>query len=257
MTSTIQQSNASAPGDRSSPPVLSTVFAMVPLMLRSVATRGRLLALSALGLVGVILAVILRNTVTSDDFTPIDFVARYGLTLLVPIVSLVVASATFGSLIERSTLVYLWLRPIRRWQIAAAAFIAGFAIVLPLVVIPTTAIAAILGDSDDIVGSLVASAAGAVGYAGIFTLLGLLTQRALAWGLVFILVWEGFIAGLSRGAGQFAISTYTRSILAQIADATTLVDRPYQVATSVIVCGALAAVAFLATSWRLSNMDVD
>jgi len=237
--------------------VLASVFAMVPLMLRSVATRGRLIALAALGLVGVIIAIILRNADTPDDFTPIDFVARYGLTLLVPIVSLVVASATFGNLIERRTLVYLWLRPIRRWQIAAAAFIAGLVIVLPLVVVPTTALAVILGDSDDIVGSLVASAAGAIGYTGLFTLLGLLTQRALAWGLVFILVWEGFIAGLSRGAGQFALSTYTRSILAQFAEVTTLVDRPYQVSTSVIVCGAVAVAAFGITAWRLSTMDVD
>jgi len=246
-----------ASGDRPSPPILSTVIAMVPLMLRSVATRGRLIALSALGLVGVILAIVLRNAVTADDFTPIDFVARYGLTLLVPIVALVVASATLGTLIERRTLVYLWLRPIRRWQIAAAALIAGFVIVIPLVVIPTTAIAAILGTGDEIVGSLVAAAAGAVGYTGLFTLLGLLTQRALAWGLVYILVWEGFIANLSRGAGQFALSTYTRSILAQIADAMSFVDRPYQVATCLIVCGAVAAVAFLLMSWRLSTMDVD
>lgn len=246
-----------APGDRPPPPVLSTVIAMVPLMLRSVATRGRIFALGALGLVGVILAVILRNTDTAEDFTPIDFVARYGLTLLVPIVALVVASSTFGNLIERRTLVYLWLRPIYRWQIAAAAFIAGLLIVVPLVVIPTTALAVILGDGDDIVGSLVASAAGAVGYTGLFTLIGLLTQRALAWGLVFILVWEGFIAGLSRGAGQFALSTYTRSILAQIADATTLVERPYQVSTSVIVCGLVAVAAFVIAAWRLSTMDVD
>jgi len=256
-SATIDVSPPPALGDRSAPPALATVFAMVPLMLRSTATRGRLLALGALGLVGVVIAIILRNAETSDDFTPIDFVARYGLTLLVPIVALVVASASFGNLIERRTLVYLWLRPIRRWQIAAAAFIAGLVIVLPLVVIPTTALAVILGDSDDIVGSLVASAAGAVAYGGLFTLLGLLTQRALAWGLVFILVWEGFVAGLSRGAGQFALSTYTRSLLAQIADASTLVDRPYQVTTSLIVCGAVALVAFALTSWRLSNMDVD
>lgn len=239
------------------PPIMSTVVAMVPLMLRSVATRGRLIALSALGLVGVIIAIILRNADTAADFTPINFVARYGLTLLVPIVALVVASATFGNLIERRTLVYLWLRPIGRWQIAAAAFVAGLIIVVPLVVIPTTAIAAILGDGDDIVGSLLASAAGAVGYVGLFTLLGLLTQRALAWGLVFILVWESFIAGLSRGIGQFALSTYTRSILAQVVDSTALVDRPYEVTTSLIACGALAVAAFLITSWRLSNMDVD
>ena len=38
----------------------------------------------------------------------------YGLSLLIPVVALVFASAALGYLAEDGTLVYLWLRPLAR-----------------------------------------------------------------------------------------------------------------------------------------------
>lgn len=239
---------------------MNAVAAIVPLILRSVATRGRILAMAALGLIGVGIAAAVRLSENwgsdSVEFPAAEVLADFGLTMLVPIVALVVASATLGNLVENRTLVYLWLRPVASWQIAVSALIAALIVVLPLVTIPLAAMAAIVGDGADIGGAVVASALGALGYTAVFTGLGLLTERALAWGLAYILVWEGFVAGLSRGAGRFAIRTYTTSALSKITDVADLIDSPYTVPTVVIVIAVIVVAAFAATSWRLDHQDI-
>lgn len=236
---------------------VATVATIVPVLIRSVATRGRLIAMGVLGLIGILIGVIIRRSDVSDEFVPAELISNFGLNLLVPVVALVVASATLGNLIENRTMVYLWLRPIARWRIVASAVLAGLAVVTPLVVVPLAALAAVVGDSADITGAIVASLLGAVGYVAVFTGLGLVTQRALAFGLVYILVWEGFIAGLSRSAARFALSTYTSSALSQISDAAELIDQPYAVSTTVIVMVCVLLVSGGLTSWRLATQDVD
>lgn len=232
-----------------------TVLAMTRLMIRSVATRGRLIAMGLLGLIGVIIAFAVDRSEPGADFVPAELLSDYGLTLFVPVVVLVVATATLGTFVEDSTLVYLWLRPIGRWRIVAAALLSAGVVLLPLILVPMVAMAVFVGDSGDVAGITLASIVGLVGYGSVFTLLGLLTQRALAWGLLYILIWEGFIAGLSRGAGWFAVRTYTRSALAQVGDVS-LISNPVATATAVIVAAGVAVAAFVLTTGRLRTMDV-
>ena len=231
------------------------VLAMTGLMIRSVATRGRLVAMGLLGVIGVVIAVAVDRSEPGADFVPAELLSDYGLTLFVPVVVLVVATATLGTLVEDSTLVYLWLRPVGRWRVVAAALLAAGAVLLPLILLPLLAMAAFVGDGGDVAGIATAGVVGLIGYGSVFTLLGLLTQRALAWGLLYILIWEGFIAGLSRGAGWFAVRTYTRSALAQIGDVA-LIDDPVAAVTAVIVAAAIAVAAFALTTARLHTMDV-
>ena len=234
---------------------MMTILAMTRLMIRSVATRGRLIAMGLLGLIGVIIAFAVDRSDPGADFVPAELLSDYGLTLFVPVVVLVVATATLGTFVEDSTLVYLWLRPIGRWRIVAAALLAAGMVLLPLILVPMVAMAAFVGDSSDVAGITLASIVGLVGYGSVFTLLGLLTQRALAWGLLYILIWEGFIAGLSRGAGWFAVRTYTRSALAQVGDVS-LINNPVATATALIVAAGIAAAAFALTTGRLRTMDI-
>ena len=38
------------------------------------------------------------------------------------------------------------------------------------------------------------------------------------WGLLYILIWEGFVAQANASAARLAIRSYTRSLLAETAD---------------------------------------
>ena len=191
-----------------------------------------------------------------DEVEPAQLLDGFTLTIYVPLVVLIFASATLGTLREERTLVYFWLRPIGRWQIAVAALLSAWLVLIPLIAIPTTAFAWVIGDGNDIAGALLSAFAGIVAYGAIFTALGLVTKRALVWGLLYILIWEGFIGGLSQTAGRLSIRNYTRSLLGEITDFVLLND-PESVATVWIVVVAVASASIGLATVMLNRMEVD
>lgn len=229
--------------------------ALYSLILRTQTTRARVIMLGALGLLGIIIAIPLRS---ADD--PLEagmhFIDNFGLTLVVPITTLVFASAALGDFIDDGTMVYLWLRPVRRFKLALAAAAASLTVVLPLVVTPLAIAAAVVGaGSDLVVGTILASVVGIVAYTGLFVTLGVRVKRALLWGLLFILVWEGFVARLGDSASRFAISTYTRSIVSSATGfELELADMP-NAASYLVPLGILLATLAYATH-RLQAQDV-
>lgn len=235
---------------------MTAITAMTRRMVPAIATRGRILAMSAVGIIGILIGVLIRRA--EVDTVDLDqFVASFGFTIFVPLVALVIATSTLGTLREEKTLIYLWLRPIGRWKITASAIAAGLLLLLPLTLIPMGIIGAIPGETDSIFGALAGAAVGLIAYLFVFTMLGLFTNRALAWGLLYVLVWEGLIAGFSDGASNLAIRTYARGAMARIADNSEIIDNPPAGSTIIIVTFAVAAVSFAITTWRLNTMTVD
>ena len=231
--------------------------ALYRLFLASIATRGRLIALLALGAVAVIVGLAIGASETAD---PLDdgtvMVANLGLALIVPVVTLVLASAVLGDPNEDGTLVYLWLRPVERWQLAVAAFGAATTVSLPVVVVPMALSASATGGGGELVTATIASCAVATfAYAGVFTFLGLRLKRAMAWGLAYILVWEGFLARAGDGFEAVSIRSHTVSLLSRLADGP---QRLWEsTMTSAIFVPLLAgAVTVYLTSRRLRRQDV-
>jgi ABC-2 type transport system permease protein len=197
---------------------MTTFGALYDVMLRMQFNRTRVLALGALGIVGIVVGTVIGRF--ADDVTISDrvgFINGFGLAVVLPVSTLVFASSSFGDLVEDQTLVYLWLRDVPRWLLSAAAVLSTLTIVIPLVALPlvATAVAAEL-DSDAILASVIATVVGALAYTGAFTALGLRAKRALAWGLLYIFIWEQFIARAGQGVRRFALSAYTRSVLSKI-----------------------------------------
>jgi ABC-2 type transport system permease protein len=237
----------------------SAVRALYSLVLRTQATRGRLISLGLLGLVGVLVAVAvasadLESTTATEQ--SVDFVSAFGLTFLLPITALVFSAASLGDFREDGSLVYLWLRPVPRWQIIVAALGASITVTLPLVLVPLVVGALIISPEATVVtGTLGAVVVGVVAYAAIFLALGLRTQRALLWGLVYILLWEGFVSRAGDAAARVSVSNYPRSILAKLTD-TELELADASLAAGFIVPLVVAALAFAYASRRFQRQDV-
>lgn len=229
--------------------------AIYSLILRTQTTRARVVMLGLLGVLGVVIAIPLRG---ADDRLEAasQFIDRFGLTLVLPITTLVFASAALGDFIDDGTMVYLWMRPVRRVNLALAAAAATATVVLPLVVIPLTVAAVVSGAGGDLVaGTIVAAVVGVVAYTGLFVTLGVRVKRPLLWGLLYVLVWENFVARLGEAASRLAIATYTRSILSSITGfELRLADLP--AAACVIVPLAVTVTALWYAAHRLTVQDV-
>jgi ABC-2 type transport system permease protein len=233
------------------------VRAAFRLLLDSLLTKGRLITLGVLGLVPVILGVALR----ADEKAPADaafkaIVEAYGLGLLVPVVCLVFASAALGDPVEDRTLVYLWLKPVARWRLAAAALGASLLVALPLAVIPTAVAVSVSGAKAALVRGAVAGTVVAVlAYCSLFLALGLRVRRALVWGFAYVLIWEGAVARSARGAARLSINVHARSLVARIAHEE-LPRNASGMVTAAVVPLAVAVLAALVTTWWLRNADV-
>ena len=227
------------------------------LVARTQLTRGRLVALLSIGAFAVFLGMAIgEGNGTRQISDTLDMTQGYGLQLLAPVVSLVLASAALGDFVDDRTLVYLWLRPVPRWQISVGAAIASVGTALPLVVIPVT-LAAYIGSADltVAVGAAAASTIATLGYAGVFLALGFKARRALVWGLAYILIWEGFLARSVSFCAKLSISVYARSLLAHIADG----ELPKHAATTTAALvwpPIVAAVAVYLTARWLHSTEV-
>lgn len=206
--------------DRSSRPATASLWLLTSVMTR--AAQGRLrLALSvaaalALGGLGLVLRAQADATGVSEDLVA-TLVATLVLTLYAPLISLVQAAAVVGDLRDDGTLVYLWLRPVPRWKLALAAALAVLVRSAPLAVLAAVALAVAAGGSGElVVASAYAALLGCVGYAGLFSFLGLAVRRALVWGLVYVLVWEGVVGTFGALPARLAVSSYSTSLLAEL-----------------------------------------
>ena len=234
-----------------------TTLPVYRLLLRTQVNRARVLALLAIGAVGVVVAIAIGST---SSFEPVErgarFVNTFGLSLLVPVSALVFAAASLGDLDEDGTLVYLWLRPVRRSRIVVAAAASSLTVAWPLVVVPLAAAAwATGGGTDLVVGTVVSASLALSAYTGLFCALGLRVRRSLVWGLLYIFIWEGFIATANDTAARLAVRTYARSALNEIADVTlsfAAVASPYRWVVPPLV--GVAALAY--ATRRLARQDV-
>lgn len=227
------------------------------LLLTEHATPGRLAGLGVLGVVGILLGLAVGAAGGVDpERAATALVSAYGLALLVPVTSLVFASSTLGQPNEDGTLVYLWLRPVARWRLVAAAVAAALTMTLPVAVVPLAVAAALTRAGTDVVlGTVAAATLATVAYTGIFTWLGLRVSRALLWGAAYILLWEGFVASAGTTPARFAVRSYARSVLADVGGGPAP-DVTFLTVTAVGVPLVAAAAGVALTVGRLTRQDV-
>lgn len=227
-------------------------------VIRQLVTRGRL---AALVLVGAVVAIVAAAVGASDEIddpleAAVRVIADLGFTALVPIVALVFATASLGDMRDDGTLVYLWLRPMDRWPVVVGAWAASVTVSLPLTIVPLGIASTLVdGGSELVIATVLACAVGVVAYAALFVLLGLLVRNAIAWGLGYVLIWEGIVAGYGNIPARLSVRGYTRSIITS----RTGVDLDLgdlALAPSVIVPLVAAVAALALAARRLRRMDI-
>ena len=232
------------------------------LLVRQLLTKGRVSALFGVGVVISLVVALVSRTVGDDESAQealelgIELMSNLGFTIVVPIVALVFAAAAFGDLKEDGTLVYLWLRPMDRWPMVVGAWLASVTVSLPLTLVPLTAAAFIANVGSDLVwATVLACVVGNLAYSAVFMLLGLLTKNSVVWGIGYILIWEGLVAGISGVGERLAIRGYTRSIIAE----QTGVDLhlgELSMGVAVVVPALVVIAAIVLSTLRLRSLDV-
>jgi ABC-2 type transport system permease protein len=234
---------------------VSALRPLARLLLRTQISIPRLLGIGALSALAVVIGIFARFD-SNPEQAAADAVAAYGLGILVPLATLWLGTSALGDLVDDRLLLYVWLKPVPRWQLPAAATLATLAVALPLVVVPLTASALVAGSAGVAWATLLAASLGTLAYAGLFVAAGLWFRRAVWWGLAFVLIWENVVANAAEGAARFTVSGWAGSLLGLGPQG----DEPLtagSAAAAFVVLPAVAVASWLAATWRSSRTDVD
>jgi len=177
---------------------------------------------------------------------------------IIPLVVLAIAAAAFANEVEDRTLANLTLAPVPRWRIVVPKLAAAITIAAPFAGLSAlvTGHLAFLADPRATVAVTLGAVAGVALYASAFIWLGLVTHYAVAVGLLYVVLWEGFFSQFVAGVRLLSIRHYTIGLMhaldeRRFATATHL-DPEVAIVISIVVFSGFLLLAIR----RLRRMDV-
>jgi len=234
---------------------VTATYALWSTLVRAVASRARLLGFAAVAVLVVVVAARSGNDLLLAR-DAVQFVDLVGVSFAAPVAALVFGVGVLGDLVDDGTLVYLWLRPVARWRLALSAAVASWTLAIPMAMIPVLAGCAVLGAADRLTAAAVLATFGAVSaYSSLFVWLGLVSRRALVWGIGYLLIVEQFAARGGSGLGALSVRSHALSILA----GRTGVDLPtawFSPLASGIVLAVVTLAGVVATTVTLRKRDL-
>jgi len=176
-----------------------------------------------------------------------------------PLVLLLLGTASLGNELSDRTLVYLTTKPLARWHIVAPKLLAPMLVgAVPVAVgggiaVALTGAGGFRGAAATGIGLL----AGGVAYAAVFTWAGLATRHALLLGLVYVFIWEAALARYLDGIRYLSVRRFALGVIEGI-DGTrlTTLERPPGVLPSALLAGGVVVVFALLAVRRLRRLDV-
>ncbi|QCX28333.1 ABC transporter permease [Nocardioides jishulii] len=189
------------------------------LALAALAGRKRfiILLLFPAALVGL---TILVRMLTDEPAAATDTLFGLGLSVVLPLLALVGASAVMGPEVDDGSIVYLLAKPISRHSVATSKYAVALGAVLLLgpVLMLVTGLAVNPDDSSTLVARTVGAALSAAAYAAFFLTLSTVWKHAVVAGLLFVLLWEGTLANVFSGVAWLSIYQWGNRVAAALSD---------------------------------------
>lgn len=230
--------------------------------LRQLLSRRRTLLLLLLGGVLVLVALIVRLAGEESRALPVTagLLANLGVATLMPLVALLFGTGAIGSELDDGTAVYVLAKPIRRSTILLTKLAVASACAIVLTCGPML-VAGLIGAAGLanglVLGFVAAAAIGSILYSAVFVALSLATGRALVFGLGYVLIWEGVLAGLFPGTRTFSVRQITLALADAIADVPPDVfSAQLELSTAVVMAAIVLVVATVLAIRRLVRIEI-
>ena len=230
--------------------------------LRQLLSRRRTLLLLLLAGILVLVAVVFR--LAGEEARAMRFSAgllgNLGVRTLMPLVALLFGTGAIGSEIDDGTAIFLLAKPISRRTVVISKLVVAAACSAALTCAPMLLAGLIgaggLGDGL-VVGMVAAAGIGSVLYCAVFVALSLITSRALIFGLAYVLIWEGLLAGLFAGTRTFSLRQITLAFAQGMSGTPKeLINAQLDLTTAVIVAVVVLVGATLLAIRRLGAFEI-
>lgn len=238
---------------------MNAVIAMITL--RQLLSRRRTLLLLLLGAVLLVVALVRRlSGETGDPTFTADLLDVLGVGTLVPIVALIFGTGAMGAELEEGTAIYVLAKPVRRSVVIVTKLVVAIGASAVLSAVPIL-LAGLLAGGDDAtglaIGFAVAAVIGSGIYCTIFIALSLVTGRAFVFGLAYVLIWEGFLAGLFAGTRTLSVREQTLAFAQAIGNPPSSVFKAdLALGTAIPVAAIIVVVALAIALRRIARIEI-
>jgi ABC-2 type transport system permease protein len=189
--------------------VLNSTIAGITLRATLGRRRALLFAIPPLVLIGI--TVILRAGHPPNDDWAYIVLGDFGFSVLLPLTALIIGTSVLGAEVDDGSIVHLLATPVSRASVILTKFVIATVLTMVFAAIPELIAGLIAPTGDKLaIALLVGSLAGSVVYSAIFVMASALTSRAIAVGLLYVLIWEGLLSNIIGGvrilsAGHYAL----------------------------------------------------
>jgi len=231
---------------------MSGVFNPVVMRITFRATMSRkralLFAIPPVLLIGI--AGLLKATAPASPGWPATFLGTFGFSVVLPLTALIIGTSVLGAEIDDGSIIHLLATPVPRSSVVLSKFAVAVALTVAFAAIPELAAGLIAtgGATKLAAGIFVGALAAAVIYNAIFVMVSVLTSRAIAVGLLYLVVWEGLLANLVSGASELSAGQYSLGIANGIAHDTNL--NAHLSLTTAVIMGTIVTAVALALAVR-------
>jgi ABC-2 type transport system permease protein len=181
---------------------------------------------------------------------PADILGVFGFSVVLPLTALIIGTSVLGAEIDDGSIVHLLATPVRRSSVIITKYAVAAVMTMIFVAVPEllAGLIATGGVTRLAIGVFAGAIAGSVIYNAVFVMVSVLTTRAIAVGLIYLLVWEGLLGNLVSGASELSVGQYSLGVANSIARDPAL--NAHLTLGTVIVAGTIVTAAALALAIR-------
>jgi len=198
--------------------------------LRATLSRKRALLFALPAAILILLTVALRASRPPMRPWPSHVLGTFGFSVLIPLTALIIGTSVLGAEIDDGSIIHLLATPVRRSSVVMTKFVIATGLTIVFAAVPEL-IAALISGGGSIPAPAQGPGPGAAGlvtisagkfavalflgalacsviYNAVFVMISVATTRAIAVGLLYVLVWETLLSNFVSGVKLLSVSHY-------------------------------------------------
>ena len=197
--------------------------------MRATLSRKRALLFALPAAILILLTLALRASRPPARPWPSHVLGTFGFSVLIPLTALIIGTSVLGAEIDDGSIVHLLATPVRRSSVVVTKFLVATGLTMLFAAVPEL-IAALIAGGGSIPGTagngpgpigfttistgkfalglFVGALACSVIYNAVFVMVSVATTRAIAVGLLYVLVWETLMSNFVSGVRLLSVSHY-------------------------------------------------
>jgi ABC-2 type transport system permease protein len=180
---------------------------------RATLGRRRAILFAVPAVILIALTLILRASHPAGAQWPDTVLGDFGFSVLLPFTALIIGTGVLGAEIDDGSIIHLLATPVRRADVIVTKFAVAAGLTALFAAVPELIAGELAPNSGKLAWALfVGALVGSVVYSALFLLASVVTTRAIAFGLLYVAIWEGLLSNLVGGVRILSIAHYSLGV---------------------------------------------